>query len=188
MSPAESNRPSLPAGHSTGPRTPEGKRKSSLNALRHGLTGRVVVLPWEDMDAWRAFCKGLMAELAPRTSLEQQCALTFCEAQWRLNRVRSHEEGIYVLEHIEPRPEIDLGHPEANAAVMAARAFRDHPNSFANLSLYEQRLHRVLKESFSRLRELQAQPLPALHASAAGEFVFANDRISDPADPAPLTI
>ncbi len=184
MSPAESTRTS----HSTGPRTPEGKRKSSHNALRHGLTGRVVVLPWEDMDAWRAFCKELMADLTPRTPVEKQCAPTICETQWRLNRIRSFEEGMFVLDHIEPRPEIDLGHPEANASVMAARTFRDHTNAFANLGLYEQRLHRVLRESWNRLRELQAEPAPALQAAAAGEFVFANDPSPDPAEPAPLAI
>ena len=33
------------AQQSTGPRTQIGKKTSSLNALRHGLTSRVVVLP-----------------------------------------------------------------------------------------------------------------------------------------------
>jgi len=33
------------AQQSTGPRTDAGKKTSSLNALRHGLTSRIVVLP-----------------------------------------------------------------------------------------------------------------------------------------------
>ena len=51
------------AQRSTGPRTPEGKHKSCLNALRHGLTGRVVVLPGEDIEVYQAFCQELMADL-----------------------------------------------------------------------------------------------------------------------------
>src|SRR5579864_3161863 len=33
------------AQHSTGPRTPEGKAPSSQNALGHGLTSRIALLP-----------------------------------------------------------------------------------------------------------------------------------------------
>ena len=35
--------------HSTGPKTAAGKQRSSLNALRHGLTGQIVVMPTEDL-------------------------------------------------------------------------------------------------------------------------------------------
>ena len=70
MSPAEST----PQTKSPGARTPEGKAISSMNALRHGLTGRVVVLPSEDMNVYNAFCKELMADLAPETPLERQYA------------------------------------------------------------------------------------------------------------------
>jgi hypothetical protein len=37
------------AKHSTGPKTKAGKHRSSLNALRHGLTGQLVVMPTEDL-------------------------------------------------------------------------------------------------------------------------------------------
>jgi len=40
----------LNAQRSTGPRTPAGKTRVSSNALKHGLTGREVVLPNENPD------------------------------------------------------------------------------------------------------------------------------------------
>jgi len=40
--------------HSTGPRTDSGKQRSSLNALRHGLTAASPVLPSEDQAAFDA--------------------------------------------------------------------------------------------------------------------------------------
>jgi hypothetical protein len=54
------------AKHSHGPNTPRGKGRSSQNAIRHGLTGRVVVLPTEDMEVYKAFSKELVDSLAPQ--------------------------------------------------------------------------------------------------------------------------
>jgi hypothetical protein len=153
MSPA----PSTARSNSTGPRTPEGKTRSSLNALRHGLTGRVVVLPHEDLNAYRAFCADLMKDLAPEGPLEHQFAQTFCDTQWRLNRARSIEDSMFALGHDEPAGDIDPGHPEVHAAMTAARVFRENSKAFVNLSLYEQRLQRTLKESLRQLQELQAR-------------------------------
>ena len=44
--------------HSTGPRTEAGKRRSSLNALRHGLTAASAVLPSEDRAQVQAVWRG----------------------------------------------------------------------------------------------------------------------------------
>jgi hypothetical protein len=157
MSPAESK----PNSKSTGPRTAEGKKTSSLNALRHGLTGRVVVMPDEDMTAYHAFCKELIADLKPETSVERQYAQTFCDTQWRLNRARSLEDSMLSLGHFEAAGDIDPGHPQIHAALTAARTFRENSKAFVNLSLYEQRLQRTLKESLRQLQELQATRVAA---------------------------
>jgi hypothetical protein len=153
MSPAESTH----QPKSTGPRTPEGKAQSSLNAMRHGLTGRIVVLPSEDMNVYHAFCKELMADLAPETALERQYAQTFCDTQWRLNRARSLEDSMLALGHFEHADSIGIDHPEALAALTAAKAFRENSRAFVNLSLYEQRLQRAQKEALRQLQELQAK-------------------------------
>jgi hypothetical protein len=39
---------------STGPRTEEGKKRSSLNAFRHGLTGQIVIHTPEDQKAFQS--------------------------------------------------------------------------------------------------------------------------------------
>ena len=58
------------ATHSTGPVTPEGKRRASLNALRHALTGQTVVLPADDLAAYQRSCAEFHAELKPNGLLE----------------------------------------------------------------------------------------------------------------------
>jgi hypothetical protein len=62
------------AQQSTGPRTEIGKKTSSLNALRHGLTSRIVVLPTEDLAAYKTFSEEFLASLAPDTFAERQYA------------------------------------------------------------------------------------------------------------------
>jgi hypothetical protein len=153
MSPTESK----PQSPSTGPRTAEGKARSSMNAMRHGLTGRVVVLPSEDLNVYRAFCQDLMADLAPETALERQYAQTFCDTQWRLNRARSYEDNMLALGHFELADSLHAEDPQILAAMTAAKTFRENSKAFVNLSLYEQRLARQQKEALRQLQELQAQ-------------------------------
>jgi hypothetical protein len=169
MSPAQTQK-----SKSTGPRTPEGKARSCVNALRHGLTGRVVVLPSEDMDAYYALCAELIADLAPETPVERQYAQTFCDTQWRLNRARSFEDSMLSLGHFESAGAIDTGHPPVHAALTAARVFREDSKSFVNLSLYEQRLQRTLKESLRQLQELQTKRIAARQAALDAVVLLRN--------------
>jgi hypothetical protein len=161
MSPAESTSQSK----STGPRTSTGKERSSHNALRHGLTGRIVVLPSEDLAVYQAFCKELMADLAPETPVERQYAQTFCDTQWRLNRARSLEDSMLALGHFEGATIPGIERPEIEAALTAAKVFRHDSKSFMNLTLYEQRLERIKKESLSQLQELQTNRIAARKAA-----------------------
>ena len=55
---------------STGPKTPEGKAVVRLNAIRHGLLARDVVLPGEDADAFEDLWKEVWAEFSPVGPIE----------------------------------------------------------------------------------------------------------------------
>jgi len=134
-----------------------GRVRSSMNALRHGLTARVVVLPSEDMDAYNAFSKEIVDCLDPRTPVERQFAQTVADNQWRINRIRSIEDGMLGMGHFEAAGNFDCPTAEIHSAMTAARAFRDGSKAFVNLSIYEQRLHRSMKEALRQLKELQAE-------------------------------
>jgi hypothetical protein len=141
----------------TSGRTPQGKARSSMNALRHGLTARVVVLPTEDMDAYQAFSKEIVDSLDAQTPVERQFAQTIADNQWRINRIRSIEDGMLGMGHFEAAGDFDCPNSEIHSAMTAARAFRDDSKSFVNLSIYEQRLHRSMKEALRQLKELQTE-------------------------------
>ncbi len=128
-----------------------------MNALRHGLTARVVVLPSEDMDAYNAFSKELVDSLDAQTPVERQFAQTVADNQWRINRIRSIEDGMLGMGHFEAAADFDCPTAEIHSAMTAARAFRADSKSFVNLSIYEQRLHRSMKEALRQLKELQTE-------------------------------
>jgi hypothetical protein len=152
------------ARQSTGPASEVGKKRSSLNALRHGLTSRVVVLPSEDLDAYRKFSDEFLVSLAPDTFAERQCAQTIIDTQWRLNRVRSLEDGMLALGHFGKEGQIDPGHPEIHAALTSAAVFREHSQAFVNLSMHEQRLYRILKDATKSLEDMKSKRIAARQA------------------------
>ena len=68
---------------STGPRTEEGKKRSSLNALRHGITGQVTTMTDEDRAAHDKLSSALMKDLAPEGAMETQLAQRIATDSWR---------------------------------------------------------------------------------------------------------
>jgi hypothetical protein len=147
----------LNAQQSTGPVSPSGKSRSAMNSLRHGLTARVVVLPGEDMDAYQAFSQEIVDSLNAQTPVERQFAQTIADNQWRINRIRSIEDGMFGLGRYEDAAPLEISDPTVRGVMTQARAFRDHSKAFVNLSIYEQRLHRTIKEAFRQLKELQTE-------------------------------
>ncbi|HKD04387.1 MAG TPA: SEC-C metal-binding domain-containing protein [Bryobacteraceae bacterium] len=70
----------------TGPRTEEGKARSSRNATRHGFYAeRACILPGEE-DEFARLDTALMTELSPEGVLEQVLAEEIMTATWRLRR------------------------------------------------------------------------------------------------------
>ena len=141
--------------HSSGPKSERGKHRSSQNAMRHGLTGRVVVLPHEDMEVFKAFSKEIVESLNANSPMERQCAQAIADAQWRLNRARTFEDGMIAMGHFEAEGNFTAENPNIHSALTAAKVFRDRSKDFVNLALYEQRIGKAQKEAFSRLYDLQ---------------------------------
>ena len=138
------------AESSTGARTTEGKARSSLNNLRHGLTGHINILPTEDREAHDRICNDLIDSFKPETPLELQLAQAIAEDNWRLNRARAIENNIFALGHQGERREIQV-------ALADARTFQAQANQFQLLSIYEQRIHRTFLRNLNQLQELQAE-------------------------------
>ena len=145
------------ASHSTGPKTEAGKQRSSLNALRHGLTGHTIVLPTEDLAAYQRFTKRFFDDLKPRGVIEEQLVQNIADTSWRLNRIPALENNLLTLGFAEHSDRINTEHPEAHAALAIAEALREQTRAFSALSLHGQRLSRQFERTLAQLRELQAE-------------------------------
>jgi hypothetical protein len=83
------------ASHSTGPRTPEGKRRSSMNAVKHGLYAKSPLVRGEDPAAFEALRKGFLNDLCPFGTVEYEIAEDAADAAWRKRRYRRIEAEIF---------------------------------------------------------------------------------------------
>ena len=85
------------AAFSTGPKSAEGKQKSSLNATRHGLTSQVVVMPTEDLIAYLDHTQTFHDEYQPQGPTETHLTQTLADCAWRLNRARALENNLLTI-------------------------------------------------------------------------------------------
>src|SRR5579883_2489862 len=145
------------AQRSTGPRTPAGRAKSSMNALRHGITGQVSIMNEEDRVAHDKFVQDLIDGLKPEGALELQFASVIAEDFWRLQRIRAVENDMLALGNFSDAADIDVDHPEVHASLTRAQTFLDKSKDFERLTLYEQRINRAIEKNRKQLAELQAE-------------------------------
>ena len=143
--------------HSTGPRTEAGKQRTRLNALRHGLTGHTIVLPAEDHAAYQRHSQSLLDECQPKGAIETQLVQSLVDTSWQLNRAASIETNLFSLGITELEDRIRASHPEAEAALALALAYREHNRAFANISIHRQRLTRQFERTLIQLRQIQAE-------------------------------
>jgi hypothetical protein len=136
------------AQHSTGPKTVEGKQRSSLNALRHGLTGQIVVMPNEDLAAYQRHLKSFTDEYHPEGATEGNLVQALADASWRLNRVASMEATLLSLAAAhQPDP--------IQETLAIAASLEPQLKVMSSLSTHSQRLSRQIESTVKQIRALQ---------------------------------
>lgn len=70
------------SARSTGPRTPCGKKRVRLNALKHGLTAATVVLDGEDPAVLEARVEAWKDDLRPDSALEHYLVERAAHNSW----------------------------------------------------------------------------------------------------------
>ena len=140
---------------STGPKTEEGRKRSSSNALRHGLTGQVTTMTDEDRVAHDSFSEALIQSLAPEGAMETQLAQRIATDSWRLNRASAIEDNLFALGLDENAGKLCPDDERIDDALTTARVFTMESKQLQLLTLYEQRLNRAVQKNLALLQSLQ---------------------------------
>ncbi|HTB15613.1 MAG TPA: hypothetical protein VK752_28780 [Bryobacteraceae bacterium] len=141
--------------HSTGPKTTEGKQRSSLNALRHGLTGQIVVMPTEDLQAYQLHLESFTDEYNPEGATEAHLVQALADTSWRLNRVAALETNLLTLGVASQLSPFTDSPQQVQDAMSIVASLESQSKALANLSLHSQRLSRQFERTVAQLQKLQ---------------------------------
>ena len=140
---------------STGPRTAEGKKRSSLNAMKHNLSGNHIVLQVHEHEEHQRMTARMLSDLKPVTEPERQIAQKIIDLNFRINRISAIENNMLNFDMGANEPDFE---PDEGIARMMgqARAWKKDAQSFEILGRYESRLSRQLLQYQKELERLQA--------------------------------
>jgi hypothetical protein len=143
---------------STGPRTDEGKSRSSRNSLKFGLFTAHDFIRQGEEEEHAKILTSLMSELAPEGASEEIFAIEIVGATWRLRRCRLIEEAFGRIENLDVDPMIDERTEKQQKSVDRARA----------------QSHLILRRSLAELRKLQkGRGATTVPEPKPGEKIFA---------------
>jgi hypothetical protein len=144
------------AKKSTGPRTPGGKARSSMNRLLHGLRSRTAALPNEDPRLFDSFARAMRRDLRPCGPVEAVLVEQVIRTAWMLQRAGKAEGEVArrVLERYGHAADtVTAGKLLADAIVGDPRA-----EPFLNVDLYALQLQRSFFTALLRLHKARRQP------------------------------
>jgi hypothetical protein len=165
---------------STGPRTPDGKARSSRNHLIHGLLAKGLI-EGESKEEFLAIYDDFRDEYDPQSSTEDALVERIALAYFRLGRFTHVEAQFLQREHAEKKVPTWSDHAQTFDRV--ANSYRQNMKSLHNLSLYENRLERSFERAVRQLTLLQSQRRREEAQSAPAKPVASETISAAPASP-----
>jgi hypothetical protein len=147
------------AQKSSGPTSRLGKQRSSMNAMKHNLSGQHLLLLDTEAEAYNRMAASMLIDLKPKSEPERQIAQKIIDINFRLNRLTAIENNLFSFGLAAN--ETDTAHDD-RLEVMAAqtRAWMERSTYLDTLGRYEARLSRQLlkyQEEFERLQTVRKE-------------------------------
>ncbi|MCC7305921.1 MAG: hypothetical protein IT558_06675 [Alphaproteobacteria bacterium] len=173
------------AKKSTGPTTPDGKRKSSRNALTHGFTAETHTMDCESADDYQTLLDEYTNLYQPDAEPHNELVRQLAHAQWNLRRTRVMEKGILddlysdVLEYEEDEDNDEITGSENDEARHLGNCFRNGSKLLVRYTRYAAHFAAQWWRAYRALEKLK-NAKPTKQKEELGSFPQ-----SEPPEPAP---
>jgi len=149
---------------SHGPKTDSGRKKSSQNAVTHGLYANAVVLPTESHEQYQEMLDAYLHQFQPEGPVEHDLVEEMVAAKWRQRRLWAIEADLLEVEMLQQKAEVDAKYTgyDAITPLSFAYAALAKSTSLPFLTRNESRLERAYNRALKMLLDLQRlrQPTP----------------------------
>ena len=119
-----------------GTKSPAGIQKSSGNALKHGLTGKAVVLTNESQQIFDDLHLAYVREFSPESTVEMDLIDQMVASQWRLRRIWRMQTAALDLKMDQQEAEIAKAFKQIDQTTRVSVAFTALANEEKALDLY----------------------------------------------------
>ena len=186
--PSKSDQARANGAKSHGPSTPEGKARSSRNAIKHAYcSSAVVVLSNENMQTFLAMRRDFIGRFHPADAVEFDLVETLAGISWKRHQ-NIRQQSALIDRQMTAQSENELKDANIDETMRSTYAVESLENSgttLSNLRRYEAQLHRNFTRTLKALLELRKDrrefPPEQNEPSDLGEDEDDNHARADPA-------
>jgi hypothetical protein len=154
------------AQKSTGPKTPEGKARSSKNALKHGFCSTDIFMEGEDRCEFYRFRIEMLRFTRPRNIVEEQFSEQVIRGAWKLKRLQGAE-----LEVLEDRIATLKRQGKTFTPGFALADLLWGDKEFSGQQRYERQMTSMMHRGIEQLRKCRKDEMPGILNDHAAQLV-----------------
>ena len=143
-----------------GTKSPAGIQQSSENSLKHGLTGKAIVLSNESQQKFEELHQTYVEEFQPQSGVEMDLLDQMVAAQWRLRRIWRMQTAALDLQMDRQEAELAKSFRQIDQTTRATVAFTAIANEEKSLELllrYETAHTRMYQRALNMLLKLRKE-------------------------------
>jgi len=161
----------------------EGKARSSMNALKHGMTAKTLVLCNESQEGFKEMSQAVFDQWLPQNEVEAELVEMMVAAKWRQRRSWGVETATVDLEIDTQAPAFALKYDNADELTRTAEAFHGlhaKDNTLPLLNRYETSMDRQYFRAQNQLLKIREKNV---FPSSENAILRNESFIAPPSDP-----